>query len=149
MIVLEIVMAGVVGTILMITVMAFISLSGWANGDMVRALGSLVTKTYEGSLLPGLAMHFTAGAVFAVPYAILMGAFPTNIPAYLAIGAAAGLFHGAAISFILLSLVAENHPVERFRNAGFTVAIAHVAGHIFYGIGVGAIIGILGAAIVI
>ncbi len=30
---------------------------------MIRALGSLVTKSYDNSLLPGLAIHYAAGHV--------------------------------------------------------------------------------------
>jgi uncharacterized membrane protein YagU involved in acid resistance len=120
--------------------MAFIHRSGWANADMIRALGSLVTRSYDTSLFPGLLIHFAAGVAFAVPYSLLLrtlDAMPG--PAVAGIGAAMGLFHGAAMAFVLLALVAENHPVERFRDVGFEVAAAHVVGHVAYGLGVGVV----------
>jgi hypothetical protein len=55
-----------------------------------------------------------------------------------------GLFHGVAFAFVLVISVAEHHPLEQFRDAGFEVAIAHLAGHIIYGLIVGTMVGILG-----
>jgi hypothetical protein len=64
--------------------------------------------------------------------------------ASIAVGTALGTFHGAAMSFILMALVADTHPVERFRTAGVEVAAAHVVGHVVYGMGVGLVAGWLG-----
>ncbi len=146
MIVIQVIAAGIFGTVGMTVVMYFIHRSGWANGDMIRALGSLVTKSYENSVAPGLLIHLTAGCVFAVPYTFVMNAGPVNLAVgYVGIGAALGVFHGAAMSFVLLALVADNHPVERFRGVGFEVAAAHVVGHVAYGAGVGAVWAMVGA----
>jgi hypothetical protein len=41
-------------------------------------------------------------------------------------------------------MVAEHHPLERFRDAGAEVAIAHMVGHIVYGLIVGFVIGFSG-----
>ncbi len=137
--------AGLTGTVLMTATMWFIHRSGWANADMTRALGSLVTKRYEGSLGPGLLIHITAGILFAVPYVFIMRTVaPDSILATVAVGAAIGMFHGAGMSFILLALVAEAHPVEKFRGAGPEVAAAHIVGHVVYGIGVGLAASLMG-----
>lgn len=130
--------AGLVGTLLMSTVMVFIHRAGWANADMIRAVGSLVTRSYHDALIPGLSLHFIAGALFAIPYALILNATGMTAPlALTVIGAALGLFHGAAMSFVLLALVAERHPLTQFRDAGFEVAAAHLVGHVAYGFGVG------------
>jgi hypothetical protein len=55
-----------------------------------------------------------------------------------------GIFHGVVFSFLLVILVAEHHPLEQFREAGSEVAIAHLAGHIIYGLILGTLVGILG-----
>ena len=68
---LIVIAAGLVGTTMMTAVMWFIHRAGWANADMTRALGSLVTRRYENSLLPGIAMHFTAGCIFAIGYLLI------------------------------------------------------------------------------
>lgn len=142
---LIVIAAGIVGTAMMTGVMWFIHRSGWANADMTRALGSLVTRRYENSLLPGIALHFTVGCIFAVGYLLIFRSLDLNsIRASIAVGTALGTFHGAAMSFILMALVAETHPVERFRQAGIEVAAAHVVGHLAYGMGVGLVAGWLG-----
>ena len=58
-----------------------------------------------------------------------------------------GVFHGVAFGFLLVVTVAEHHPLEQYRNAGFEVAIAHFAGHVIYGILVGLVVGLTGARI--
>jgi hypothetical protein len=142
---LIVIVAGFVGTALMIGVMWFIHRSGWANADMTRAVGSLVTRRYENSLGPGLAVNFAVGCIFAVGYLLVMRSVgPQSIAAATAVGGALGALHGCAMAFILMALVAETHPVERFRTAGPDVAAAHVAGHVAYGIGVGIVAGLLG-----
>jgi uncharacterized membrane protein YagU involved in acid resistance len=137
---LLVIVAGLSGTALMTAVMWFIHRSGWANADMIRAIGSLITRRYEGSLGPGLMLHVIAGCLFAIPYLLVIRSFgTTNVAAILAIGAAIGMFHGAAMIFVLMALVAETHPVEQFRSAGPDVAAAHIVGHVAYGVGVGLI----------
>jgi hypothetical protein len=127
-----------VGTLLMTAAMWFVHRAGWANADMTRALGSLVTRRYEGSLGPGVLIHLAAGIVFAIPYLLIIrsaGFHPWSAQA--AVGGAIGTLHGAAVAFVLVALVSERHPVEQFRKAGWEVATAHVVGHIAYGVGVG------------
>jgi len=140
MVALQIITAGFVGTTCMTAVMTFIHRAGWANGDMIRALGSLVTKSYHNAIAPGLAIHLTSGCLFAIPYTFILRALPVQSTfAYLVVGTALGVFHGVAMSFVLLATVSEKHPLDQFRNAGFDVAAAHVAGHVAYGLAVGAV----------
>jgi hypothetical protein len=140
----ETLLAGIVGTALMSVVLTIIHRAEWANADMIRAVGSLVTRRYENSLKPGLLLHFSAGAFFAFPYVILMrGTGIEPIGAMVGLGFLLGLFHGVVMSYAMLALVAENHPIERFRDPGFEVAAAHVVGHLVYGIGVGAVVALL------
>lgn len=134
----DVILAGVAGTAVMNASMWFIHRSGWANADMTRALGSMLTRRYEGSLGPGLVVHFLAGIAFAVPYLLVLRSTGfASISANLAVGGALGAFHGLSMSYILMALVAERHPVEKFRRAGPEVAAAHIVGHVAYGLGVG------------
>jgi hypothetical protein len=68
------IVAGLTGTVFMSLVMWFIHERGWANADMIRAVGSLVTRRYDNALLPGLLLHVLAGCIFAVVYLIVMRA---------------------------------------------------------------------------
>jgi hypothetical protein len=145
--VLQVLAAGVVGAILMSIVMGLIHRSELANADMIRALGSLLTRSLHNAFPIGLLIHLAAGALFAIPYTYILrasgieAAFPLIV-----VGAAIGLFHGAAMSFVLLAVVAERHPLDEFRKAGFEVAAAHVAGHLAYGLGVGLAWAVFGGA---
>lgn len=145
MLVLQTLFAGAVGTAGMTVVMTLLHRKGWAHADMIRVLGSLLTRKYENALWPGLALHFTAGALFAIPYAIVLSLqlLPSTFGAA-AIGAILGLLHGILASIILLAVVSGSHPVERFRNAGVDVAIAYIAGHIAYGMIVCGVVSLLG-----
>jgi hypothetical protein len=139
------IVAGVTGTTLMTLVLTFIHSSGWANADMIRAVGSIITRRYENALLPGLFAHYLAGCVFAFPYVIIMrGTGVAPAIAMPGLGLLLGTFHGVVMSYVMLALVAENHPVERFRHPGFEVAAAHFVAHVAYGLGVGAVVALLG-----
>jgi hypothetical protein len=141
------VIAGVIGTVFMSLVMWFIHERRWANADMIRAVGSMVTRRYDNALLPGLLLHVIAGCVFAVPYLLIMRAIGvTNWWVIAQVGLAIGTFHGAAMVFILMAL-SEKHPVEQFRTAGPAVGWAHVIGHMAYGTGVGLAVGLIGPRI--
>ena len=50
-----------------------------------------------------------------------------------------GLFHGVVVGFVGVITVAEHHPITKFKQAGFTVAVAHLFGHVVYGLSIGII----------
>lgn len=140
--------AGLVGTAGMSLAMWIITISGIANAAMIRAIGSLFTKSYDNSFGPGLVVHFISGILFAFLYVILITIFaPTSLAAAIGTGAMIGVFHGVAFAFLLVITVAEHHPLEQFRNAGFEVAIAHFVGHVIYGLLVGLVVGLTGTRI--
>ncbi len=139
------VVAGIVGTAGMSLAMWLITASGIANAAMIRAIGSLFTKSYDNSFEPGIVIHFISGILFAFLYVILISIIaPTSVAAAIGAGAMIGVFHGVAFSFLLVIMVAEHHPIEQFRNAGFEVAIAHFVGHVIYGLLVGVVVGVTG-----
>lgn len=141
---LLVIIAGVTGTVLMSIVMYFIHRRGWANADMIRAIGSLVTRRYENSVLPGLLLHLSAGVLLAIPYLFVLRGAGISHPLHLiSVGLALGTFHGAAMIFVLMAL-AEKHPVPQFQKASMDVAWAHVVGHMAYGAGIGLVAALLG-----
>lgn len=146
--------AGFLGTLCMYACMWLINRSGLAKANMPRALGSLITKNAATALWPGIAIHFTMGSVLGVVYAMFLRLFPIAdfsmgpIFGYqelmlgfrfaaCAFGLFAGVLHGLVVSAALIVLIAERHPVPEYREAGFEVAGAHVAGHLIYGLATG------------
>ena len=139
------VLAGVIGTAGMSTLLWGITRSGIANAAMIRAIGSLFTQTYEHSFRPGLAAHFVVGIIIAFVYVALISLFaPTSLAGAIALGGMIGFAHGVAFGFTLVVAVAEHHPLEQFRNAGLEVAVAHLLGHVVYGVLVGLVVGLTG-----
>lgn len=137
--------SGLVGTAGMTFFMWVINRMGIANVDMIRAIGSIFTKSSEDSVTPGLITHFGAGIIISFFYvAIISLLSPTTFISTTATGLMIGLFHGIVFSFLLVVAVAEHHPLEQFRTAGSEVVVAHLAGHIVYGLLVGAVVGLTG-----
>jgi len=123
--------------------MAFVSAVGLANANMIRAVGSVWTKSYDNSLKPGLAIHFAVGMVLAFVYALFISLLnPGSLLEYVVGGVVFSTLHGLVVSFVLVVMVAQYHPIEKFQQAGSEVAVAHFAGHIIYGIIIGTILGI-------
>jgi uncharacterized membrane protein YagU involved in acid resistance len=144
------IISGIVGTAGMTIVMWAINRFGIANADMIRAIGSMFTKNYEDSVTPGFITHFGTGIIISFFYVLIISFLsPDSFVSTAATGVMIGLFHGIVFSFLLVVTVAEHHPLERFRNAGSEVAIAHLVGHLIYGLLVGAMIGITGIRIIL
>ena len=135
---LIIALAGLMGTSTMLAVMSVLHTLKLANADMVRAIGSLYTRSYKGSLVPGLVIHYTVGLIFAFIYSKLIWYAPVVTPSSIIIIATfAGFVHGVIVGLALEVMVAVYHPVPQFRKAGFAVVVAHIIGHVAYGLTLG------------
>ncbi|MEQ9619176.1 MAG: hypothetical protein RIG61_08390 [Deltaproteobacteria bacterium] len=138
-------LAGIIATAGMSILLWAITRTGIADAAMIRAIGSIFTKSYAESFGPGLTVHFIVGIIIAFFYVALISLFePTSLAGAIALGGMVGVFHGVAFGFILVIAVAEHHPLEQFREAGFEVAIAHFLGHVVYGILIGLVVGLSG-----
>ena len=116
------------------------------NVDMISALGSLYTKTEENAVVPGLLIHFTAGTFFSLAYIYFFKVLPMESPFalfFILPGMFLGFIHGIIVSLLLVVLVAEYHPLPKFREAGLPVAIYHFLAHIVYGGTIGLLYSVL------
>lgn len=140
--VFQTVLAGILATAAMSGALYAIHWRGLAEADMVRAIGSLITRKEENAMLPGLILHFLSGIVFSFLYVIVWSSLPLEgFVHYVALGVLTGFAHGLVVSFVLVVLVAEHHPVPRFQQAGIEVALAHLAAHVVFGLMVGLVTG--------
>lgn len=134
----KILFSGVLGTFVMVLFMGLIQGFGLANANLIRALGSLITRSYQNSFLPGLFLHGIFGCSFAFFYALLYSLAPIKTPFQtLLLTTAMGTFHGLVASALITISVAEYHPLEEFRTKGFAVIVTYFLGHILYGFFVG------------
>ncbi len=137
------IVAGFIATGGMTAFLWSINRTGWANADMVRAVGSLVTKSYDNALRVGLIIHFVNGIIIAAAYLHLLSLlYLTNLGFAIFGGGVIGLFQGFVVGWGIIRF-AHRHPVEQFKEADYQVAIAHLIGHVIYGLLIGAIFGIM------
>lgn len=134
---------GLIGALSMFVLMELITLSGLANADMVRAVGSMITRKEENSLKVGMSLHLVAGLIFSLFYCYVLSTIPNaTLHVFVGAGAFLGFAHGLIVSYIILIEGQNRHPVEKFRNAGFEVALAHVVGHVIYGVSLAYVYGV-------
>ncbi|HEX2862784.1 MAG TPA: hypothetical protein VHN79_14145 [Lacunisphaera sp.] len=135
--------AGVLGGLAMEGAMWLIAKAGLARGDMVLALGSLLTKSRENAYRVGLIVHATAALGFGLVYTLLMVVLGyTAMPGSLMLGLGVGIFHGIVVSLMLVWVVADHHPLEEFKEADLLVGLSHFAGHAAYGGVAGLVVGL-------
>jgi hypothetical protein len=141
------VIAGLVGAAAMEGVMFLITRAQWAKANMVTALGGLVSRRRENAFRVGALVHALAAVGFALLYNYAMRAFGlAAFPVAFFVGIGFGFLHGFLVSLTLVWVVSDTHPFEEYREAGFAVGVAHLAGHVAYGAGVGLVIA-LGATL--
>jgi hypothetical protein len=135
--------AGVLGGLAMEGAMWLIARAGLARGDMILALGSLLTKSRDNAYRVGLVVHATAAIGFAFVYTLLMVTLGyTHLPMSLMLGLGVGVLHGLVVSLMLVWVVADRHPLEEFKEADLLVGLSHFVGHVAYGAVVGLIVGL-------
>jgi hypothetical protein len=136
------VLAGIIATAGMTGFLWIMDKTGKINANMVRALGSALTRSIDTSFVPGIIIQFLSGIMFAFIYIYALHLLQlNNVYSYMLAGSIIGFGHGFAFSFIMV-ILAEHHPVEKFKNAGFQVAIIHFIAHIVYGFLIGLIAGL-------
>lgn len=140
-----VIVSGVVGTLGMSGLLWTVNFLGIAQVDLIRVLGSLVTKQRESSFSTGLMLHFFWGIFFAIFYTLaiilynLHDIFSTTVVGFLL-----SLVHGFVAGMLLAVVVAEHHPVEEYRRPGMVVIIAYMAAHAVYGTLAGFVVGLIG-----
>ena len=112
--------------------------------QMIRAIGSMITKDTERALLPGTLIHTVAGVFFAYFYAFFLTTAPDaqqSIVLVTVVCTIIGFVHGLMVTLFLVISVAQYHPVEQFRKLEPGDMAAHVIAHVSYGATVGFLLG--------
>jgi hypothetical protein len=135
------VVAGVAGALAMTGVMALIGQNGPPGRSMIEAVGSLLTKTRENARLVGVMLHGISAIGYGLVYTILLMALNlTEWPGAFFGGLGLGTFHGIVVSLALVWVIADQHPLEEYRETGPMVFLQHLAGHVAYGAAVGVVV---------
>ena len=133
--------AGLIATTGITAVLWAINKTGWANADMVRAVGSFFSKSYENALGIGLAIHFVNGIIIAAVYLHALSIMKlSNLGFEIFFGGLFGFGQGLIVGWCIVRF-ADVHPVEQFQEASLQVAVAHTVAHVVYGMLIGAAFG--------
>ena len=136
-------LAGVLGGVAMQFTMRLIARGGHVKGDRILALGSLITKSRDNAYRVGLIVHVTAAIGFGLVYTLLMVTLGyTGLPLSLMLGLGVGALHGLIVSLMLVWVVADQHPLEEFKETDLLVGLSHMAGHVSFGGVIGLVVGL-------
>ncbi|MEM7791395.1 MAG: hypothetical protein AAF546_08335 [Verrucomicrobiota bacterium] len=125
---------GLVGAFAMTSFMRSVSAAYSKRVDMVRALGSFFTKKTEGAERLGAAIHAVSGVVFGIIYLAVFNAMGLlAFPSALFLGLGFGFFHGLFMSYCLMFVASEHHPLEEYKKATLEEGLLHLVGHLIFG----------------
>lgn len=132
---------GLIGSFAMNQFMRTVSNTYSQRVDMTVALGSFFTGTLDNAAALGTLIHSLSGVVFGVIYFLIMHAMSALVLPYaLFLGLGFGFFHGLIMSYCLMFIASERHPIEKYRKATLEQGLLHLVGHIIFG-GVAGFIG--------
>jgi hypothetical protein len=138
-------LAGIIGAGGMNLFMFIVRRAGIAQADMVRAVGSIFTRSLKSAFSLGLTLHFLLGIIFAVFYFMAFSFLGlSGLPESLIGGLVLGFIQGFVVSIILVVTIAEHHPMRAFRKSGMSVVVEDIIGHVIYGLLVGMVFGLSG-----
>jgi hypothetical protein len=141
--VLTALLAGALGGVAMELVMWLIAKIARSKGDMILALGSLLTKRREHAHRVGLIVHGAAALGFGLLYTLLLVTLGlTHMPISMMLGLGVGVLHGMLFSLALVWIVADHHPLAEFKEADLLVGLCHLAGHAAFGAMAGVVVGV-------
>jgi len=135
---MSIIVSGVIATGVMSLFLTFLHRAKVANTDMVRCVGSLVTRSENYAFQTGTVLHVIFGVGFALLYALVVTFAPvSNEIGLIMVCMALGFFHGLFMALFFTIVVKEHHPLPHFRRAGFDVIIGYLLAHLIYGLSLG------------
>jgi hypothetical protein len=151
---------GVLGTVVLTTMLRGASELGWTRMDLPFLLGTAVTADRVRAKAVGYALHFVFGILFALAYdAVFVVVGHSGFALGALLGLAHGLFAGTALVSVLLPVVhprmgtgfdaAGSAPLLEppgfmLRNYGRQTPLATLVSHVAYGAIVGGVIGLAG-----
>jgi hypothetical protein len=129
---------GLIGALVMNGFMFGVSRWFSERVDMTKALGSLLTGNLENARATGTLVHCFSGFVFGVIYLILFDLTQLiEVSNLVLLGAGIGFIHGLVVSYGLMFVVSERHPIEQFRTVTIETGLLHLIGHVLFGLTVG------------
>ncbi|MFZ4115597.1 MAG: DUF6789 family protein [Chthoniobacterales bacterium] len=129
---------GLLGTTIMTFSLLLPKWLGFGQVDVIRAVGTLLTRKVHHSFVPGLILHFLSGIIFAYVYYFILSF--SHIPFNALTGLLMGALHGVVVMLLVSITIMEHHPVAYYHTRGPMTGFAQLLAHMLYGVIVGAIV---------
>ena len=138
---LSLLTGGIVGTFLMTGFLLLPRWMGWGKIDVVRAVGSLMTRRRERIFRLGLLLHVAMGILFAFLYAGFLNL--SHLPFNAMTGLLLGSLHGVIIMLLVCVMIMEHHPIAGYHEKGLGTGLSQLFAHMLYGATLGWIVSIM------
>lgn len=136
---------GIISAYAMDAFMRAVSTAYSSRVDMILALGSFFSGNVKNAQKLGSTIHSIAGAIFGAIYLLIIHQLDALIfPYALFLGIGFGFFHGLIVSYGLMFLISERHPLPEYRKVTLEVGLLHLVGHLIFGAVTGLLGGLLG-----
>jgi hypothetical protein len=132
---------GLLGTLLMTLSLLLPKWLGLGNVDVIRAVGSLITRKVHHAFVPGLILHLVSGIFFAYIYSLIL--FLSHIPFNAMTGLLMGTLHGVVVMLLVSIMIMEHHPIAYYHKRGPMTGFAQLLAHMLYGLIVGSVVQIM------
>lgn len=115
------------------------------KGNMIIALGSLLTHTRNRAGEVGLIVHFLSGLLFGLIYTWgLMAIGADTFIGSTLLGGVFGVLHGTIVAVAIVASISDFHPLPEYRKATWVVGFTHGLAHVAYGLVMGFVVGFSG-----
>jgi hypothetical protein len=138
------IITGFIGAVIMNMFLRWVSSSFKEPVNMIKAIGSYVTGSDKNAIFSGTLIHLVSGAFFGIIYSgIMFKMGAAALPQSLFTGLGFGFAHGLLVSYGLMLISMQSHPLKRYRNATFSIGLLYLIAHIIYGSVMGLSIGMV------
>jgi len=131
-------LGGLVGTAIMTFSLLLPKWLGFGQVDIIRAVGTLLTRKVHHSFLPGFILHLLSGIIFAYVYYFILTL--SHIPFNALTGLLMGTLHGVVVMLLVSIMIMEHHPIAYYHSRGPMTGFAQLLAHMLYGTIVGAVV---------
>jgi hypothetical protein len=131
-------LGGLLGTAIMTFSLLLPKWLGIGQVDVIRAVGTLITRKVHHAFVPGLILHFLSGIIFAYVYYCIL--WLSHIPFNALTGLLMGALHGVVVMLLVSITIMEHHPIAYYHTRGPMTGFAQLLAHMLYGAIVGAVV---------
>ena len=129
--ILNAILSGLAGTLIMTVMMYLAPAMGMPKMDIIGMLGTMFTPNQSVARIFGIVAHFMMGAVFAIIY-VLLWSLGIGSPSWLW-GVIFGAAHGV-VAMLTMPMMMKMHPRPPEMDSGATMMAGLLVGHIVFGL---------------